>query len=64
MAFTTRFEEIRRHFLQLHRALKPHLEYVHRWIRPNWRKDVLEIDGVPQRFTRLISGHERGIKQI
>ena len=59
LAFITRGIEYRSKevLLQLYRALvRPHLEYCVQFWSPNLRKDILAIEGVQRRFTRLIPG--------
>ncbi|XP_059822785.1 uncharacterized protein LOC132392642 [Hypanus sabinus] len=59
LAFITRGIEYRSKeiLLQLHRALvRPNLEYCVQFWSPNLRKDILAIEGVQRRFTRLIPG--------
>ena len=59
LAFITRGVEYRSKevLLQLYRALvRPHLEYCVQFWSPNLRKDILAIEGVQRRFTRLIPG--------
>ena len=56
--------------LQLYRALvRPHLGYCVQFWCPYLRKDVLAIEGVQRRFTRLIPGmaglsYEEGLNQL
>ena len=59
LAFITRGVEYRSKevLLQLYRALvRPHLEYCVQFWSPHLRKDILAMEGVQRRFTRLIPG--------
>ena len=72
LAFISRGFEYRNGdvLLQLYRVLvRPHLEYCVQFWCPHLRKDVLAIEGVQRRFTKLIPGmaglsHEERLSRL